>query len=133
MTLFAYLIIRLFRLVFFSRNNVFLSQQIIRNSVSACFFSEANGANRGTTLVRCAQGQTNILLYLYIYLLLKKQVQLSSKKVWCACLRSPNYARCCLLGLGDAYATESRIGICARSKNQTETDTPKTPTRTRSI
>jgi len=29
---------------FFSRKNVFLSQQISRNSVSACFFSEANGA-----------------------------------------------------------------------------------------
>ena len=29
---------------FFSRNSVFLSQQINRNSVSACFFSEANEA-----------------------------------------------------------------------------------------
>ena len=29
---------------FFSWNSVFLSQQISRNSVSACFFSEANGA-----------------------------------------------------------------------------------------
>ena len=42
--LFASLIIRLFQLVFFSRNSIFLSQQISRNSVSACFFSEANGA-----------------------------------------------------------------------------------------
>ena len=30
---------------FSSRNSVFLSQQISRNSVSACFFSEANGEN----------------------------------------------------------------------------------------
>jgi len=29
---------------FFNRNNVFLSQQISRNSVSTYFFSEANGA-----------------------------------------------------------------------------------------
>ena len=29
---------------FFSRNSVFLSQQISWNNVSACFFSEANGA-----------------------------------------------------------------------------------------
>ena len=28
---------------FFSRNSIFLSQQISRNSVSAYFFSEANG------------------------------------------------------------------------------------------
>ena len=41
--LFASLIIRLFQLVFFSRNNIFLSQQISQNSVSSCFFSEANG------------------------------------------------------------------------------------------
>jgi len=31
-------------LFFFSRNNVFLSQQISRNSISAYFFSETNGA-----------------------------------------------------------------------------------------
>ena len=30
---------------FFSRNTTFLSQQISRTSNSACFFSEANGAN----------------------------------------------------------------------------------------
>ena len=29
---------------FFNRNSVFLSQQISRNSVSACFLNEANGA-----------------------------------------------------------------------------------------
>ena len=29
---------------FFSRNSIFLLQQISQNSVSACFFSEANGA-----------------------------------------------------------------------------------------
>ena len=34
-----------FSACFFSRNSVFLSQQISRNSVSICFFSEANGAN----------------------------------------------------------------------------------------
>jgi len=33
-----------FSAYFFSRNNVFLSQQISRNSVLVCFFSEANGA-----------------------------------------------------------------------------------------
>ena len=33
-----------FSACFFSRNSVFLSQQISRNSVSACFFSKANGA-----------------------------------------------------------------------------------------
>ena len=33
-----------FSACFFSRNSVFLSQQISRNSVSSCFFSEANGA-----------------------------------------------------------------------------------------
>ena len=33
-----------FSACFFSRNSIFLSQQISRNSVSACFFSEANGA-----------------------------------------------------------------------------------------
>ena len=33
-----------FSACFFSRNSVFLSQQISRNNVSACFFSEANGA-----------------------------------------------------------------------------------------
>jgi len=33
-----------FSACFFSRNRVFLSQQIRRNNVSACFFSEANGA-----------------------------------------------------------------------------------------
>jgi len=43
MALFAYLIIRTFQLVFSAGNSVFLSQQIRRNSVSACFFSEANG------------------------------------------------------------------------------------------
>ena len=31
-----------FSTCFFSRNSVFLSQQISRNSISACFFSEAN-------------------------------------------------------------------------------------------
>ena len=30
---------------FFSQNSIFLSQQISRNSVSACFFNEANGAH----------------------------------------------------------------------------------------
>jgi len=34
-----------FSACFFSRNSVFLSQQISRNSVSVCFFSEANGVN----------------------------------------------------------------------------------------
>jgi len=34
-----------FSVCLFRRNNVFLSQQISRNSVSACFFSEANGAH----------------------------------------------------------------------------------------
>ena len=33
-----------FSACFFSRSSVFLSQQISRNSVSACFFSEVNGA-----------------------------------------------------------------------------------------
>ena len=33
-----------FSACFFSQNNIFLSQQISRNSVSACFFSEANEA-----------------------------------------------------------------------------------------
>ena len=33
-----------FSTCFFSQNNIFLSQQISRNSVSACFFNEANGA-----------------------------------------------------------------------------------------
>ena len=33
-----------FSACFFSRNSIFLSQQIHRNSVSACFFSEANRA-----------------------------------------------------------------------------------------
>jgi len=33
-----------FSVCFFSRNIIFLSQQISRNSVSACFFSESNGA-----------------------------------------------------------------------------------------
>ena len=33
-----------FSAYFFSRNNIFLSQQINRNNISACFFSEANGA-----------------------------------------------------------------------------------------
>jgi len=42
--LFASLIIHTFQFIFFSRNSVFLSQQISRNSVSAYFFSEANGA-----------------------------------------------------------------------------------------
>jgi len=32
-----------FSACFFSRNNVFLSQQIRRNSISICFFSETNG------------------------------------------------------------------------------------------
>ena len=43
-TMFASLIIRLFLVCLFSRNSVFLSKQIYWNSVSACFFSEANGA-----------------------------------------------------------------------------------------
>jgi len=33
-----------FSACFSSQNNVFLSQQISQNSVSACFFSEVNGA-----------------------------------------------------------------------------------------
>ena len=33
-----------FSACFFSRNSIFLSQQINRNSISACFFSEANRA-----------------------------------------------------------------------------------------
>ena len=33
-----------FSACFFSRDSVFLSQQISRNSISPCFFSEANGA-----------------------------------------------------------------------------------------
>jgi len=44
MGMIASLIIRTFQLVFFSRNSVFLSQQIGRNSVLSCFFSKANGA-----------------------------------------------------------------------------------------
>ena len=40
MVVFASLII-----CFFSGNSVFLSQQISRNNISACFFSEANGSN----------------------------------------------------------------------------------------
>jgi len=43
MVLFAYLIIRIFWLSLFSRNIIFLLQQISRNSVSVYFFSEANG------------------------------------------------------------------------------------------
>jgi len=35
-----------FSACFFSQNIIFLSQQISRNSVPACFFSEANGAVR---------------------------------------------------------------------------------------
>ena len=34
-----------FSACFFSRNSVFLSQQISQNSVSVCFFSKANRAN----------------------------------------------------------------------------------------
>ena len=34
-----------FSTCFFSQNSVFLSQQINRNSIPVCFFSEANGAN----------------------------------------------------------------------------------------
>ena len=37
-----------FSVCFFSRNSIFLSQQISRNSVSTCFSSEGNGAFRGT-------------------------------------------------------------------------------------
>ena len=40
---FASLIIRIFQLVFWAGTIFFLSQQISRNSVSVCFFSEANG------------------------------------------------------------------------------------------
>ena len=34
---------------FFSQNNIFLSQQISRNSVLACFFNEANEASIDST------------------------------------------------------------------------------------
>ena len=55
MALLFYLIIRTF--YFFSRNSIFLLQQISRNSVSAYFFSEANGAG-------CGFPQKNIQLWL---------------------------------------------------------------------
>jgi len=42
--LFICLIIRIFQLILFSWNSVFLSQQISWNSISAYFFSEATGA-----------------------------------------------------------------------------------------
>ena len=38
-----------FSACFFYRNSVFLSQQINRNSISACFFSNANGTIVGQT------------------------------------------------------------------------------------
>ena len=43
-----------FSAYFFNWNNVFLSQQISRNSVSTCFFSKANGANE----LRLVSGKT---------------------------------------------------------------------------
>jgi len=44
---FACLKIQLIRLLFFSRNGVFLSQQFSRNSVLACFFSQIQPNERG--------------------------------------------------------------------------------------
>ena len=38
-----------FSICFFIRNSVSLSHQISKNSVSSCFFSEANGANGFTS------------------------------------------------------------------------------------
>jgi len=38
-----------FSACFFSRNSIFLSQQISGNSVSTCFFSKANGAYKKHT------------------------------------------------------------------------------------
>ena len=35
-----------FSACFFIRNSIFLSQQISRNNISTCFFSEANGARK---------------------------------------------------------------------------------------
>ena len=40
-----------FSACFFYRNSVFLSQRISRNSVSACFFSEANGPYDGALAI----------------------------------------------------------------------------------
>ena len=56
-----------FSTCFFSQNNIFLSQQISRNSVSACFFNEANGANTPCSLPRamclaCRPTRANLAL-----------------------------------------------------------------------
>ena len=45
-----------FSAYFFDRNSIFLSQQISLNSVSACFFSEANGAKKKKTHAKHALG-----------------------------------------------------------------------------
>jgi len=50
-----------FSACFFSRNSVFLSQQISRNSISTCFFSEANGANIANSLFWLLWGLVAIL------------------------------------------------------------------------
>jgi hypothetical protein len=45
MSLFTRFIIRLFQLVFFSRNSIFLSQQISQQCFSAGLSAQPNGAN----------------------------------------------------------------------------------------
>ena len=60
--LFASLIIHTFQFIFFSRNSVFLSQQISRNSVSAYFFSETNGA-MGARNAQCEDSLEQLFVF----------------------------------------------------------------------
>ena len=58
-----------FSVCFFSRNSIFLSQQISRNSILAYFFSEANGAGP-VTYYTCFNDMDNLSYYVCIFLIL---------------------------------------------------------------
>ena len=58
-----------FSACFFSRNNIFLSQQISRNSILAYFFSEANGAGP-VTYYTCFNDMDNLSYSVCIFLIL---------------------------------------------------------------
>jgi len=59
----ASLIIRLFQLVFFSQNIVFLSQQISCNNILAYFFSEAHRAEGHAAMT--PRSEIEIKIYSY--------------------------------------------------------------------
>ena len=105
--MFASLIIRTFYLVFFSRNIVFLSQQISRNSVSACFFSEANRASIASREDRPAQVKRKRIPIKKLGLPKKKVVDISKVP-----LNSPS------MGTRSKAVLPSSLAMSPRSKRR---------------